>query len=920
MALDEYNAAETRDPYYPDTDSTRANARLWSIEKLALDLAAAGFVTLFKGAGTNPTTLAGYATSKLWLNSAAGVTDAPGVVRGYDGSGDATLVTSWPVLDLAGLRRHLSVYSRTETDALIASGLPPGFGSDDIANDSAVAGATVSDALETLDTAIGTKVSSSALGVSVATLDGGKLTTSQIPAILTSPFQFQGTWNAATNSPALASGVGTAGHLYRVAVAGTTALDGEASWAVGDELYFGGGIWNKLGASSGSTTITLPPSAQDTRITIIGQTTGGGSAKYQMAGTADGRVLIWGDTAAFGFNPVGDRYFAYDLERPWDTALYRPTAIYCAHNYAIVITDETLGNAYFIGDSTHGQGGQGGTAAVTRLTRIAQFATDAVKIASITTNGNRNTTEGFWFALTTAGTAYGCGYSGAQHVMGYGSATNLSTPRKLTLSDGTTPITGIDAITCDTAYTPVWLHLTNNKVLRWGAGTDGAHGNNSTTALQWPTYLETAVGSGVHRTDVAQVVTTGNSARAVSWLRTTAGKVESSGSRYHGNGDGAALLSAASNTFQPATGGIAALTVSKLVCGGGEYYDCVAITSTGTGYLCGYVASYGQLGNGSVTNLNTFTPFVGLPSGFSGALTNAVVAGGAAYTAIYLEATIGGTKAIAAIGYDGYYNTGKGTSGIAAAAQTWGLVRGVSGTLAAWSVFGTYVEYGIAVLNTENELRYAGPSDQGQGGVSGGQTTAIDILQPVRTGLPRLLKVPVLRGAYSAVTEYSYQDEVTDQGGTWRYIHATASTGNAPPTLPTTSNTYWRCVAEPGDAGFANIVFDFDGGTSALTTGMKCRIPISFDATIMSHTLIADTTGSIVLDVWKDTYANYPPTLADTIAAAAKPTLSAAQKATDSTLTGWTTTINAGDILLANIDSVSGITNAVLTLKVQRTT
>jgi hypothetical protein len=55
-----------------------------------------------------------------------------------------------------------------------------------------------------------------------------------------------GTWNANTNSPALASGTGTAGYLYVVSTAGTTALDGITSWNVGDFAYFYNGVWNKL--------------------------------------------------------------------------------------------------------------------------------------------------------------------------------------------------------------------------------------------------------------------------------------------------------------------------------------------------------------------------------------------------------------------------------------------------------------------------------------------------------------------------------------------------------------------------------------------------------------------------------------------------------------------------------------------------
>lgn len=67
--------------------------------------------------------------------------------------------------------------------------------------------------------------------------------------------------------------------------------------------------------------------------------------------------------------------------------------------------------------------------------------------------------------------------------------------------------------------------------------------------------------------------------------------------------------------------------------------------------------------------------------------------------------------------------------------------------------------------------------------------------------------------------------------------------------------------------------------------------------------------GSCVIDIWKDTYANFPPTVADTITAAAKPTISAATKYSDTTLTGWTTAVTAGDVIKFHVDSTSTFTN-----------
>jgi hypothetical protein len=60
---------------------------------------------------------------------------------------------------------------------------------------------------------------------------------------------YKGTWSAATNTPALASGAGTMGDVWRVAVAGTTSLDGLASWALHDFLVYDGAAWRKCRSS-----------------------------------------------------------------------------------------------------------------------------------------------------------------------------------------------------------------------------------------------------------------------------------------------------------------------------------------------------------------------------------------------------------------------------------------------------------------------------------------------------------------------------------------------------------------------------------------------------------------------------------------------------------------------------------------------
>lgn len=111
------------------------------------------------------------------------------------------------------------------------------------------------------------------------------------------------------------------------------------------------------------------------------------------------------------------------------------------------------------------------------------------------------------------------------------------------------------------------------------------------------------------------------------------------------------------------------------------------------------------------------------------------------------------------------------------------------------------------------------------------------------------------------------------------------------------------------------IEFIIDGGGSAITTGVKAYLEVPFACTINRVTMLADQSGSIVVDIWKDTYANYPPTVADTICASAKPTITTATKSQDSTLTGWTTSVVAGDILGFNVDSITTCTRVTISLR-----
>lgn len=61
---------------------------------------------------------------------------------------------------------------------------------------------------------------------------------------------YKGTWDASSNAPSLASGVGVKGDYYQVSVAGSTSLDGISNWGVGDVAAFNGATWQRIEGGS----------------------------------------------------------------------------------------------------------------------------------------------------------------------------------------------------------------------------------------------------------------------------------------------------------------------------------------------------------------------------------------------------------------------------------------------------------------------------------------------------------------------------------------------------------------------------------------------------------------------------------------------------------------------------------------------
>lgn len=172
-------------------------------------------------------------------------------------------------------------------------------------------------------------------------------------------------------------------------------------------------------------------------------------------------------------------------------------------------------------------------------------------------------------------------------------------------------------------------------------------------------------------------------------------------------------------------------------------------------------------------------------------------------------------------------------------------------------------------------------------------------------------------GQWATSTNYVAGEAVSNNGSSYVARTNHASDASTEPGVGASWETAWMVLSQA--QGVTELALVLNGSGYVLDTGIKAYLPVAFACTIVEATLLADISGSMVIDIWKDSYGAFPPVVGDSITGSTPPTLSSQIKNQDTALTGWTTAINAGDVLVFNVDSCSLITNATLSLKVERT-
>ena len=217
-------------------------------------------------------------------NGGTGASTLTGYVKG-NGTATMTASSTIPSTDITGLG---TMSTQNANNVTITGG--------------SISGTTVSGYIPTTEKGVAN---------GVATLDSaGKVPIGQIPDAVIGALNYQGTWNATTNTPTLTSSVGTKGYYYVVSVAGTTNLNGVTDWQIGDWAVYNGTAWQKVDNTDGVTSVngytgavvltqpdiagTVPTSR--TISTGTGLTGGGDLSANRTISFSDSNVATWAAT------------------------------------------------------------------------------------------------------------------------------------------------------------------------------------------------------------------------------------------------------------------------------------------------------------------------------------------------------------------------------------------------------------------------------------------------------------------------------------------------------------------------------------------------------------------------------------------------------------------------------------------------
>ena len=142
---------------------------------------------------------------------------------------------------------------------------------------------------------------------------------------------YQGSWNASTNTPTLTSSVGTNGYYYVVDTAGSTNLNGITDWIVGDWAIFNGSVWQKIDQTDVVTSVAGRTGAvvlSTSDISGLGTMSTQNATSVAITGGTESGVTHSGDTIGTYLDYTSTSAPSYLEGRTWYDSTAKALAYY----------------------------------------------------------------------------------------------------------------------------------------------------------------------------------------------------------------------------------------------------------------------------------------------------------------------------------------------------------------------------------------------------------------------------------------------------------------------------------------------------------------------------------------------------------------------------------------------------------------
>jgi hypothetical protein len=388
-------------------------------------------------------------------------------------------------------------------------------------------------------------------------------------ATITGSLSYQGTWNASTNTPTLASSTGTKNYYYVVATAGSTNLNGITDWQIGDWLLFNGSVWQKIDTTDQVTSVAGKTGAVILNnvdisgfasITASGTTTtltSSSAPNYVVTGSGgqtiqlpDATTLVNGALFSFNNNQSSGTivvknnssttiatiqsggYISIVLlsnsiaAGSWDVHNYAPSNVSWSTNtfdYPGSITSATWnGNAV-----AYNRGGTGQSSAFVAGGIVYGSTTSALAVTAVGTTGQVLTSAGSGTPTWTTPTT--------------GTVTSVTGTSPVASSGGTTPAISLSAGYGDTLNP--YASKTANYVLAAPNGSAGAPTFRAIVAADIPTLNQNTTGTSSNVTGTVAIANGGTGQTTQQAALTALSGTQTSGQYLRSNGTNT-LLSA----------------------------------------------------------------------------------------------------------------------------------------------------------------------------------------------------------------------------------------------------------------------------------------------------------------------------------------------------------------------------------------